>query len=234
MPGVRRLIVNADDFGRSPGINAGVVAACRFGIVTSASLMVRWPSAEEAARLSRVVAPLTLGLHVDLGEWRFDRAWKPVYEVVPLDSETAIEEELREQLRTFHRLLGRDPTHLDSHQHVHEEEPAASVFTRVANELSVPLRNRSTRVRHCGDFYGQDGRGRSHADAISVARLLEILRSLPEGMTELVCHPAREADLESVYLRERELELSVLCDRRVLETIESEGIVLCSFADVGA
>jgi predicted glycoside hydrolase/deacetylase ChbG (UPF0249 family) len=234
MPGVRRLIVNADDFGRSAGINAGVVEAFRCGIVTSASLMVRWPSAAEAAQLSRAVAPLSLGLHVDLGEWRFDRAWKPVYELVPLDSETAIEEELREQLRTFHQLLDRDPTHLDSHQHVHNEEPVASVFARVANELSVPLRNHSPRVRYCGAFYGQDGRGRSRDDAISVAGLVEILRSLPEGTTELGCHPAREADLDSVYLRERKRELGVLCDRRVLETIESEGIVLCSFAEVGA
>ncbi len=234
MAGGRRLIVNADDFGRSPGINAGVVEACRRGIVTSASLMVRWPATEEAARLGRAVGRLSLGLHVDLGEWRFDGAWKPVYEVVPLDSEAAIEAEVRRQLEIFRRCLGgQDPTHLDSHQHVHGEEPAASVFARIANELGVPLRNHSPHVRHCGDFYGQSGRGGSNDEGISVARLVEILRSLPGGTTELACHPARDADLESVYLRERERELSVLCDPRVLETVESEGIVLCSFADIG-
>ena len=44
------LIVNADDFGQSPGISEGIVEAVDRGIVTSASLMVRWPDAGEAVR----------------------------------------------------------------------------------------------------------------------------------------------------------------------------------------
>jgi predicted glycoside hydrolase/deacetylase ChbG (UPF0249 family) len=43
------LIVNADDFGQSAGINRGIIAAHEQGMVTSASLMVRWPAAHEAA-----------------------------------------------------------------------------------------------------------------------------------------------------------------------------------------
>jgi predicted glycoside hydrolase/deacetylase ChbG (UPF0249 family) len=49
MAGPRLLVVNADDFGRSRGVNAGVIAAHERGIVTSASLMVRWPAARGAA-----------------------------------------------------------------------------------------------------------------------------------------------------------------------------------------
>lgn len=47
------LVVNADDFGRSPGVNRGVIRAHEHGIVTSATLMVRWPAAREAAEYAR-------------------------------------------------------------------------------------------------------------------------------------------------------------------------------------
>jgi chitin disaccharide deacetylase len=233
MTGERRLIVNADDFGRSPGINTAVVDAHRDGIVTSASLMVRWPAAEQAVQSSRTL-DMSIGLHVDLGEWRFDDGWRPVYEVVSLADAPAIESEVWAQLETFRRLAGRDPTHLDSHQHVHDDEPASSVFMRVAEEIGVPLRNHSPRVRYCGDFYGQSGKGISHREGISVARLVKILRALPSGTTELACHPGRDPELDSVYLREREWELNVLCDPSVRQAIASERIILCTFHDIVA
>jgi predicted glycoside hydrolase/deacetylase ChbG (UPF0249 family) len=49
----RVLIVYADDFGRSHGINSGITLAHDRGIVTCASAMVRWPAAAEAAELAR-------------------------------------------------------------------------------------------------------------------------------------------------------------------------------------
>jgi hypothetical protein len=64
----RRLIVTADDFGRSPGINRGIIAANEVGIVTSAKFMVRWPAAAGAAAYARERPDLALGLHFDLGE----------------------------------------------------------------------------------------------------------------------------------------------------------------------
>jgi predicted glycoside hydrolase/deacetylase ChbG (UPF0249 family) len=63
----RCLIITADDFGRSPGVNRGIIAASEGGIVTSASLMVRWPAAAGAA-YARERPDLALGLHFDLGE----------------------------------------------------------------------------------------------------------------------------------------------------------------------
>ena len=66
----RYLIVNADDFGQSRGINRGITEAHEQGIVTSASLMVRWPAAPEAAAYARSHGSLSLGLHFDFGEWR--------------------------------------------------------------------------------------------------------------------------------------------------------------------
>lgn len=65
-PEQRRLIVNADDFGRSNSINAAVVRAHREGILTSASLMVNEPACAEAARLAKENRNLGVGLHLSL------------------------------------------------------------------------------------------------------------------------------------------------------------------------
>lgn len=60
----RQLIINADDFGRSPEINRAVIRAHREGILTSASLMIGAPAAEEAVELARLNPTLAVGLHL--------------------------------------------------------------------------------------------------------------------------------------------------------------------------
>ena len=65
-PEKRRLIVNADDFGRSHSINAAVIRAHRDGILTTASLMVNEPDCAEAVRLARENPRLGVGLHLTL------------------------------------------------------------------------------------------------------------------------------------------------------------------------
>src|SRR6266566_7386787 len=128
MPAERYLIVNADDFGQSPGVNRGIITGHEQGIVTSASLMVRWAAAAEAAAYGRTHPALSVGLHVDLGEWVYrDETWVALYEVVPLADRAAVTEEVSRQLAAFRRLMGREPTHIDSHQHVHRDEPVHSV-----------------------------------------------------------------------------------------------------------
>ena len=62
----RRLIVNADDFGRSRSINEAVIRAHREGILTSASLMVNEPACGEAVALARENPDLCVGLHLSL------------------------------------------------------------------------------------------------------------------------------------------------------------------------
>lgn len=77
----RRLVVNADDFGLTSGVNRGTVDAHLRGSVTSATMMVRATAAEEAAELAHSHPDLAVGLHVDLGEWAFrDGEWKALYE----------------------------------------------------------------------------------------------------------------------------------------------------------
>jgi predicted glycoside hydrolase/deacetylase ChbG (UPF0249 family)/3',5'-cyclic AMP phosphodiesterase CpdA len=233
-PGIQRaLVVNADDFGRSEPITSGILRAHREGIVTSTSLMVRWSSAEEAARLAAAEPGLSVGLHLDFGEWAFrDGEWGAVYEVVPLDGEGRVGDEARSQLERFRALTGRDPTHLDSHQHVHvQDEHAGAVARRLAEELGVPLRHNTPGVHYCGDFYGRTREGESNHEAISVDHLLRLIRGLPPGTTELACHPA-DADEDPLYDEERVMELRVLCDPRVREALVEEGIETRSFAEL--
>ena len=227
------LIVNADDFGRSPGVNRGIIKAYACGIVTSASLMVRWPAAAAAAAYGQKHPRLSLGLHLDLSEWTYSNGeWARLYEVVPVADVSAVEAEVSRQLLTFRRLVGKDPTHLDSHQHVHLREPIRTVMIEAARKLGVPLRHCGSKARYCGDFYGQTAEGAPLPDLISVNHLLEILARLPGGLVELGCHPGEGNDLDTMYLHEREEETKVLCDPQVRAAITSMRAELCSFGDL--
>ena len=198
-----------------------MIEAHERGIVTSASLMVRFPAAREAAAYDR----LSLGLHIDLGEWTvIGGEWAPVYE--RQDGAGEIEAQIDE----FRRLVGRDPTHLDSHHHVHQSEPVASTVRSLGEKLGVPVRQFS-RIRYCGDFYGQASFGEPYPEAIGFEGLLRTIASLPLGWTELACHPGY-ADFETTYAAEREVELRTLCDPRLPGALEDAGVELRSFADV--
>jgi predicted glycoside hydrolase/deacetylase ChbG (UPF0249 family) len=226
----RYLIVNADDFGLSAGVNCGIIASHEHGIVTSASLMVRWSAAPAAADYARQHPQLSLGLHVDLCEWIYrDDTWTPLYEVVSLDDQQQIARETTQQLAAFRNLVGRNPTHLDSHQHVHLKEPTRSVLLALAREMDVPLRHYASAVRYCGDFYGHDSKSRPYPQGISVDGLIELLARLPPGVTELGCHPGEAEDLDTMYAHERRQEIATLCDPRIRAALAAEGIQLCSF-----
>jgi predicted glycoside hydrolase/deacetylase ChbG (UPF0249 family) len=231
---VRYLIVNADDFGLSPGVNAGIVQAHEHGIVTSASLMVRQPAAEAAAAYARGRPALGLGLHVDLGEWAFrDGHWHALYERVPPDDAAAVEAEVRGQFERFRALVGRDPDHLDSHQHVHRREPARSVMRALARSTGLPLRG-DCRIRFCGDFYGQTDTGEPLNDRIDIDALLHLLDRLPSGATELACHPgfvdATDPLGGTAYRSARSTEVAVLCNERLRRGVVARGIVLATYA----
>ncbi len=234
MPETRYLIVNADDFGLSPGVNRGIITAFERGIVTSASLMTRYPAAADASIYAKSHPELSLGLHLDLGEWIFRGGeWVRLYSVVTEGDAAAISLEVSRQLADFRRLMGRDPTHLDSHQHVHREQPTRSIIASLARSLRVPLREaEGSFVSYCGDFYGQTAEGEPCPGIISVRGLVEILSALSPGVTELGCHPGAPEELETpitMYNSERSQETEVLCDQALPGALVETGIELCSF-----
>jgi predicted glycoside hydrolase/deacetylase ChbG (UPF0249 family) len=221
---MRYLVVNADDFGASPGVNRGIVEAHQRGIVTSASLMTGMPGSEEAARLALECPALSVGLHACLQGGSEGSE--------PDSLEDCDRAALEAQLRRFEELVGRSPTHLDSHHQVHTRPPRLPLFKDLAQRLRIPLRECSG-VRHCPDFYGQWG-GESHPEQVSVARLIRLLGTeVGEGLTELACHPGLPDDaLVSSYARERAVELRTLCDARVRRFLEQHGIELVTYAEV--
>lgn len=225
----RFLIVNADDLGLSEAVNAGIFEAHVEGIVTSASLMVRQAAAAAAAEGAAAHPKLAIGLHIDLGEWIYERGeWIQAYLHCDSDDREEVEAETRAQLERFRALLGRDPTHLDSHQHSHESEPAKGVAEALAAELGVPLRNRA--IPYEGGFYGQSGKGEPFPEGITPARLSELIEALPPGWTEIGFHPAAGPVPTSSYDAERKIELATLRDPQVKDLLNVSNVNLCSFA----
>jgi chitin disaccharide deacetylase len=232
VPSLKSLIVNADDLGASRGVNHGIIEAHEHGIVTSASLMVYGSAAAEAAEFARGSSKLGLGLHVELRRWRMSLVPGRGAALSAAGIRRHVSRELHRQLERFRLLVGRDPTHLDSHQHRHTWPLTQPMFERTARELRIPLRRTALGVRFCGDFYGHDGRGRPDPDAITSEALIQLLEQIPEGATELCCHPGYVGDLNEWYRVEREQEVRVLCDPRVQDAVHRRAITLCTFADL--
>lgn len=231
---MKRLIVNADDFGLTPGVNAGIAEAFERGIVRSTSLMVRQAAAEEAAQYARAHPGLGVGLHLDLWESVSEGdGWRRVYQNCAEDP-ASIAAELGSQLARFVQLVGRPPDHLNSHQHVHRREPVSTAVRTMAAELGLPLRE-AAGVPYVGSFYGQDDRGRSWPRCISVESLLRLIDALPDGWTEFGCHPGIVADDESlggtVYRLERNVEVRTLCDPLVIERLARGDVQLARWSD---
>ena len=213
---MKYLIVNADDFGASRGINRGIIEAHRHGIVTSTSLMVNTPFSAEAAKLADEVRHLSVGLHVNL----------------PTETNGSPEhtrDDLQKQFARFVELMGRPPTHLDSHHNVHRDPEKLPVFFALAEEYDLPLREHSA-VRYFPRFYGQWGR-QTHLEQISVESLTRMLETeIETGITELSCHPGYvDADHVTGYYVEREAELSTLCDPVIREVLAMQSIQLTNY-----
>ena len=222
----RVLIVNADDFGASEGINRGIIEAHTHGVVTSTSLMVTGSAAAEAASLGREYSALGLGLHWDLdGEQAEPK--------VDLDDPAAVRAELRRQLERFHELVGQPPTHVDSHHHIHRRPEIGAIARKLVAPLGVPLRE-DGRVAFVGGFYGQWERQVTDLHHVSPEFLIWILRNeVAEGWTEIGCHPGYVSDdFKSVYRTEREVELETLKHPAVRAEIRALGIRLASYREL--
>lgn len=220
----RTVIFNADDFGAAPGVNRGIVHCHVDGLLTSTSLMVDAPAAEEAAALAATHPGLAVGLH-----WDLDGVRAPA---VDLGDPAALRAELERQLAACERLLGRPPTHLDSHHHVHRQPEVEPLARELAARLGLPLRGTSP-VVYVGGFYAQWEPGVDDLSHVSVEALRYVFdHDVHEGWTEIGCHPGYvDADFRSAYREPREAELATLTDPAARALVDAYGLRVASFAD---
>lgn len=254
---MKRLIVNADDFGRAPGINAGIARAHRDGIATAATLMVNGPASGEAGRLAQALPGLDVGVHLTLTYGRpvtdpqripslveddgtFPARPAAFLGIGRADPDEALAE-YRAQYARAQQLIGRPPSHLDSHHWLHDEPALEWAIAALARETGTALRQQSAaqrdRFRAAGlrtpDVFRRDFQHDGH---IGVAALVAIVAEVPDGVTELMCHPGEpDAQLAatSAYAADRVVELATLCDPRVAAAVRVAGVTLATFADCG-
>jgi len=221
------LIVNADDFGYSRGINRGIAEAHTRGVLTSTGLMVNTAATDEAVRLAADLPELSIGLHVNFTN--------EAQRLVEFDDPVICRDELRRQFDRFVALMRRLPSHIDSHQHVHRHPGRAPHFLELAEEHGLPLRDYCD-VYSVGGFYAQWEYGVSDPNHVSFEVLERIVREeIPPGVTELGCHPGYfDPNFECVYHRDREYELATLCDPRVPAVLAEQAIELIGYRDVPA
>jgi chitin disaccharide deacetylase len=215
---MKYLIVNADDFGASPGINRGIYETHARGILTSASLLVNTPWSEQAATMAKSLTQLGVGLHADLKGHLSGTV-----------CESQVRAALEQQLQQFLNLTDRLPTHVDSHHNAHRDPRATPVFIEFSREHELPLREHSM-VHYFSKFYGH-WNGESHFEQISAQNLARMLETeIGEGISELSCHPGYvDHELSSTYRAEREAELDALCSHLVRQTVEREEIELINY-----
>ncbi|MES1260119.1 MAG: ChbG/HpnK family deacetylase [Acidobacteriota bacterium] len=167
MSGRIRLIVNADDFGFTGDVNAGIVEAHRRGILTATTLMANGDAFDDAVRLARETPSLDIGCHLVLVQGRsvLDPARELPATLKDLlgaiwRREVPVYDELAAQVRRI-IAAGIRPSHLDTHKHTHLLPPVLEAVARVAREFDIPW------VRRPFDF-GIDAGTRLTKRAVSV------------------------------------------------------------------
>lgn len=262
--GVRKLVVNADDFGFTPDVNQGIIEAHRHGILTATTLMATGAAFDDAVRLARETPSLDIGCHLVLvGDSPFPPTVAQLIRAVPL-KRLRIYDELASQVQRVIEA-GIRPTHLDTHKHTHLLPPVLDAVARISEEFRIPwvrrpfdfpfspggvsvakraitramtmVRGRFARVlskhgcRSTDHFAGFQITGRY--DAPSLARLI---RALPPGSTEFMCHPGvLGEDLRAARTRlkeSRERELRALTSSEVRAAIDECGIRLAGYRDL--
>ena len=254
--GELKLIVNADDFGYAESVSTGILRAHRDGIVTATTFMTNAPHTDAAAKLARATPSLDVGVHLvatfhrptgDISRCRslVDEDGK-FYRPKELMSRAIVPEEAlyeyRAQYDKARELLGREPTHLDTHHWVHDHPALEWAIGELARETGAAARIHSDEQRdrlrargvrtpdHCAREFQHEGQ-------IGVEQLLDLLERVAKqgGVTELMCHPGKaDEDLvkRSGYARERSTELATLTDPRVRAAVKKLAITLATFADI--
>ncbi len=251
---MKRLIVNADDLGRSPGVNQGIAQAHSGGIVTSATLLVNYPAAAEVPALAQESPGLGIGLHLALMGGRSTLPSAQVPSLVSsrgllpdtLDELAAAQPrdilaEARAQLRRFRELMGRDPTHFDAHHHAHKLPAVLEVVIALAWETGLPVRSISPQMRARFRAEGIASTDQFveafHGDGATQDSLVRILGDLPLATSELMCHPAivdEELRSGSRYAEPRARELQALTSSEARQVLQAAGVRLIHYGAFAA
>jgi len=261
---LKQLIVNADDFGFTHDVNAGIVAAHRNGILTATTLMATGEAFNDAVRLARETPSLDVGCHLVLvGSAPFPPSVPALIEALALRRIRPYDEVRAQVLKIID--AGLAPTHLDAHKHTHLLPPVLDAVARLSEEFRIPwvrrpfdfpleaqavpwtrravsrglgfLRRRFSRVlaahgcRTTDHFAGFGITGNYDA-----AELVSLIRNLPEGATEFMCHPGYCTDelrAARTRLKESRLkELEALLSPQVREAIDAAGVRVLSYRDL--
>jgi chitin disaccharide deacetylase len=287
---MKRLIVNADDFGLTKRVSEAIVEAHRHGIVTSTTLMANGAAFDAATALSRQMPRLGIGVHLNLSEGMPvspapripsllsahgrlhltpGRLWKAI--AMRRVSLADVETELRAQIAKI-QSAGILPTHFDGHKHVHILPRISDIVVRLAQEFSVPS-VRCPLEQPPGLFHMLGGRRSRHSSILKqylVGRgvsalawrfrqklaeaglacpthfygisqtgfldaraILDVLRQLPEGISELMCHPgyvdAELARTGTRLLGERQIEAFALRRGFIRRFLAGSGIRLVNY-----
>ncbi len=139
----KRLVVNADDFGFTPDVNRGIVAAHREGILTATTLMANGAAFDDAVRLARETPALDIGCHLVLIS---GRSLVPPYAPLPASVAELLRALAARRMRLYDELAaqvrkilaaGVKPTHLDTHKHTHLAPPVLDAVARIAEEFGI-------------------------------------------------------------------------------------------------
>lgn len=149
-----KLVINADDFGYSPGVNYGIIDSHQQGVLTSTTLMANMPGFEHAVALSHATPTLGIGVHLSMtcgspvlgnvedllqknGQFKSLAELKAAPDDVNLDQLYA---EWDGQINKV-KEAGIRPTHLDSHHYTHSYGNNSQVMEALATRHGLPLRN---------------------------------------------------------------------------------------------
>lgn len=215
---MKYLIVNADDFGYSYGINKGIIEAHTKGIVTSTSVMVDAIASKEATGLSDY-PELSVGLHLVLKDF---------------DNRNHIEQELDRQVEKFAAITGKLPDHIDAHKQRPNAKPAVKAVLEIySKEHTVPVRS-LCQANFIEGFFGLniDGSGILDPANVSLEALKRAIDQTIGGYNELMCHPGYSDDYlrnASSYNDIREQELKAVTDPGIKEYLQQSGIQLVNW-----